>query len=114
MHASAQYALAEVISGEFLISNRGDSTKIGLISNRGDSTKIGGVLRKSNCKYCSPANGLIFSRVKTEVSIVEEAIVKALTKGRSLLTIDVELVDDKGDSVSNYQFVWLIAEVQDG
>jgi len=80
IHASAQYALAEATSGDFLLSNRGDLTN------------LGGIVRKSNCKYSAPSTGSIFSRVKTDKS-TEEAIKKALSKGRALLTIDVELVD---------------------
>ncbi len=97
IHASAQYALAEATSGEFLLSNRGNMTK------------LGGVVRKSNCKYSAPATGSIYSRVKTDVEAVEEAKGKVLSKGRALLSLEVELLDIKEKVLSSYEFVWMIA-----
>ena len=97
IHASALFSLAEATSGEFLIQSRG---------TRSD---IGGVVRKSSSKYSRPANGDIFSRVKTPPSTIKSAIETVDSRGRSLVDIDVELVDETSKLVASFGFTWLLA-----
>ena len=98
IHASAQYALAEATSGDFLISHRGDMPE------------LSGVVRKSRCKYSAPALGVIYSRVKTDIAVLNEAKNKVASKGRALLAIEVELLNSDGQPVSHYEFIWMVAE----
>lgn len=97
IHASALFALAEATSGEFLIRSRGNRTE------------IGGVVRRNSSKYSAPAGGDVFSKVKTPTSIIEAAIEVVDVRGKSLVDIEVDLVDEELKLVSTFVFTWLLA-----
>ena len=97
LHASALFALAEATSGEFLLQSRGDRTD------------IGGVVRRATTKYSRPANGDVFSKVTTPVTEIETAISKVDSRGKSLVDIDVELVDMDSAVIGRFSFTWMLA-----
>ena len=96
IHASALFALAEATSGEFLIQSRGERTD------------VGGVVRRSTAKYARPATGVVSSRVKTLPEIMAEAIATVDSRGKALVEIEVELVDQADHLVGSFGFTWLI------
>ena len=97
VHASALFSLAEATGGEFLIQSPGA---------RND---IGGVVRRSSSKYSRPAIGDVFSRVKTQTSTIESAIETVDSRGRSLVDLEVDLLNEKSELVASFGFTWLLA-----
>jgi hypothetical protein len=83
VHASAQLALAEASSGEFLLRAIGDLA--GIVP----------VVRRLESKFRKPANGRLTSTASTADGI--ESLRNELeAKGRALITVQVELHDETG------------------
>lgn len=100
VHASALFTLAEATSGEFLIRERGD---------RED---IGGVVRRASCKYSRRASGDLNSRVTTAVEEVDAAIRQVDMKGRALIAIRVDLLNEDDQVVAGFEFTWMISSLE--
>ena len=81
VHASAQLALAEASSGEFLLRHFG-STK-GIIP----------VVRRLEAKFRKPANGTITSTATAASESLEKLDLELASKGRALIPVTVELHD---------------------
>ena len=96
VHAAALFSLAEASSAEFLLRTRGD---------RDD---IVGVVRKGTCKYSAPATTNLHSRSSTPVEDLAKAIRTVDAKGRALVTISVELLDQEEKRVAIFTFDWFI------
>lgn len=84
VHAGAQLALAEASSGEFLLQ----SLK--------DESDVIRVVRRVEAKFRKPANGRITATASTPSNTVDNAQSELAAKGRSLLTISVDLHDESG------------------
>ena len=97
IHASAQFALAEACSGEFLIQSLGE-----------EAEQVFAVLRASEVKFRKPAHGHLraTARVVTETfaSIVEELV----GRGRVLVLVDVQIADSNGVTTMSGQFTWFL------
>ncbi len=95
--AAAQFSLAELASGEFLIHTFPE-----LIGH------VVPMLRDSRMKYRRPAS----SRISAHATATETAIVKFknqyANKGRGLLLVSVEVKDDEGIVTSAGSFSWYI------
>jgi acyl-CoA thioesterase FadM len=98
VHASAQLALAEATSGEFLLRELGAA---------GDLIPV---VRRMECKFRKPANGALTSSVTTPISTLEELKLTLNTKGRALITIDVELHDAAGNHTLSATVEWFITK----
>ena len=100
IHASAQFALAETASGEILATSFPE-----LVG------KVIPVLRDSQIKFRKPAN----STISANSSIAEESIVKfkeqLSKKGRALISVNVEIQDQKGVVTSIGVFNWFVQSV---
>ena len=98
--AAAQFSLAELASGEYLMQ-----VFPGLIS------EVVPVLRDSRLKYKRPAN----SRISAYASSADKDIAKFKEhydrKGRSLLSVNVEVKDSGGNVVSAGSFSWYIQKI---
>jgi acyl-coenzyme A thioesterase PaaI-like protein len=84
VHASAQLALAEASSGEFLLRHFGSA---------------GGVLpvvRRLEAKFRKPANGAVTSIASATPESLAQLDAELASKGRSLIPITVELHDESG------------------
>ena len=99
VHASAQLALAEASSGEFLLRALGTSD--GLIP----------VVRRLESKFRKPANGAISSTVTTSAETVEDLKTTLNAKGRAVVSIDVELHDEAGNHTLSAAVEWFITKV---
>ncbi len=97
VHAGAQLSLAEACSGEFLLKHMGGGTD------------IVPVVRRVDAKFRKPANGRITATVCTPSDVVDDALRELAAKGRSLLTIHVELHDESGQHSLSAYFVWFLA-----
>jgi len=98
VHASAQLALAEATSGEFLLKAVGSSE--GLIP----------VVRRIEARFRKPAHGEITSMVTTPPEAVEKLRADLAAKGQALASVAVELYDEAGTNTLSSTVEWLIAK----
>jgi acyl-coenzyme A thioesterase PaaI-like protein len=96
VHASAQVALAEASSGEFLLRHFGSA--IGIIP----------VVRRMEAKFRKPANGSIISSVTVALEALAQFDADLSSKGRSLISIPVEIRDESGAHTLSATFQWFI------
>ena len=99
VHASALLALAEASSGEFLLRH--------LNSLDG----IAPVVRRLDAKFRKPAKGLIVSRANVASNALTQLDAELAMKGRSLVSISVELHDQVGVHVLSAKIAWFIQRV---
>lgn len=102
VHASAQLALAEASSGEFLLRALG--TVEGVVP----------VVRRMESKFRKPANGAVTSTVSTSLEAVEQVRANLAAKGRALVSVAVELHDESGAHTLSAMVEWFIVRVDDG
>ena len=97
VHASAQLALAEASSGEFLLQALGFTA--------------GGVpvVRRLEAKFRKPAQGALTSTVSTPPETLDQLQSDLTTKGRALISIAVELHDTSGAHTLSATVEWFIA-----
>ena len=96
VHASAQVALAEASSGEFLLRHFGSLH--GIIP----------VVRRMDAKFRKPANGSITSSVKVAPEALAQLDNDLSAKGRALISIPVEIHDESGAHTLSATFEWFI------
>jgi acyl-coenzyme A thioesterase PaaI-like protein len=99
VHASALLALAEASSGEFLLRH--------FVSLDG----IAPVVRRLDAKFRKPAKGLIISSASVAPDAWTQFDTEFATKGRSLVSISVELHDHVGVHVLSATIEWFIQRV---
>ena len=97
VHASALFSLAEATSGLFLL------TELRSISD------VLSVVRKVEMKYRRPARGEVFSKASfpntDRVTIADELG----QKGRSLVEVNVSLMDSNAELVLQSTFEWFLS-----
>lgn len=99
VHASAQLALAEASSGEFLL--RAFGSESGVIP----------VVRRLESKFRKPANGAVTSTVTTPPETLEQLRADLAVKGRSTVSITVELHDESGTHTLSATVEWFITHI---
>jgi acyl-coenzyme A thioesterase PaaI-like protein len=97
VHASAQLALAEATSGEFLLRKFGQTA--GVIP----------VVRRLEAKFSKPAHGPLTSRVTTPEEDLARVETELAAKGRALVGIGVELFDEAGTRTFSAVVEWFLA-----
>lgn len=97
VHASAQLALAEATSGEFLLRALGSSA--GFVP----------VVRRLEAKFRKPANGAVTSTATTPPEAIEQVRADLAAKGRALISVAVELHDESGAHTLSASVEWFIA-----
>jgi hypothetical protein len=101
VHASAQLALAEASSGEFLL--RG----LGL------GSRVLPVVRRFESKFRKPANGAVTSSVSTPPEVLEQLHTDLAAKGLAIISIAVELHDESGAHTLSATIEWFITRIPD-
>jgi len=96
VHASAQLALAEASSGEFLLRHFGSAD--GIIP----------VVRRLDAKFRKPANGIIASTASATPEALAQLDAELASKGRSLIPVRVEIYDESGTHTLSATFEWFI------
>jgi acyl-coenzyme A thioesterase PaaI-like protein len=96
VHASAQLALAEASSGEFLLRHFGAAND------------IIPVVRRLDAKFRKPANGSITSTASATPEALAQLDVELASKGRSLIPVRVEIHDESGTHTLSATFEWFI------
>ena len=100
VHASAQLALAEASSGEFLMRAMGPMD--GVVA----------VVRRLEAKFRRPAKGALTSTVTSTPTVVSSARAELAAKGRAFTTVDVELRDESGACTLCASVEWFITLAQ--
>lgn len=99
VHASAQLALAEASSGEFLLRHLGSAD--GIVP----------VVRRLEAKFRKPANGAITSTVTTPPESIDQLRADLAAKGRALVSIAVEVHDESGAHTLSATVEWFITKI---
>jgi acyl-coenzyme A thioesterase PaaI-like protein len=100
VHASAQLALAEASSGEFLLRHFGSTE--GIVP----------VVRRLEAKFRKPANGAVTSTATAAPASLEQLDSELASKGRSLILVTVELHDESGAHTLSATVEWFIQRPQ--
>jgi acyl-coenzyme A thioesterase PaaI-like protein len=95
VHASVQLALAEASSGEWLMQ---------ALPHLVD--KAIAVVRRVEAKFKNPMMGEIFSRSTTSLDEVRRSAEPLATKGRALVPVTIEIVDNSGNVGLIATFEW--------
>jgi acyl-coenzyme A thioesterase PaaI-like protein len=98
VHASALLALAEAASGEFLLRQYGSVP--GLVP----------VVRRLEAKFHKPARGRLSARATAAAVALAELAASLQTRGRGLVRITVEVVDEGGVVVLWALVQWFITK----
>lgn len=99
VHASAQLALAEATSGEFLLRAFGPDS--GVIP----------VVRRLESKFRKPARGALTSTVTTPPEALDQLRADLAAKGRATISITVELQDDSATHNLSATVEWFITKL---
>ncbi|MFZ2280914.1 MAG: DUF4442 domain-containing protein [Prosthecobacter sp.] len=99
VHASAQLALAEASSGEFLLRSLGP-----------DSAVIP-VVRRLESKFRKPAHGSLTSTVTTPPATLDQLRADLAAKGRAIISVAVELHDESGAHTLSATVEWFITKL---
>jgi acyl-coenzyme A thioesterase PaaI-like protein len=99
VHASAQLALAEASSGEFLLRFFGSAE--GLVP----------VVRRLEAKFRKPANGAITSSVAAPMETLNQLRAELAAKGRAFINVAVELHDETGAHTLSAAVEWFITRI---
>ncbi len=99
VHASAQLALAEASSGEFLLRSLGPDS--GVIP----------VVRRLESKFRKPANGSITSTVSAPPESLDQLRADLAAKGRAIVSVPVELHDESGTHTLSATVEWFITKL---
>jgi acyl-coenzyme A thioesterase PaaI-like protein len=97
VHASAQYALAEASSGEYLLSR---------FSNL--SENIISVVRRVEIKYSKPAKGKLYSRTNLPYEAEAKVRSELQAKGRTMITVEVNVLNLEEEITMKSIFEWFI------
>jgi acyl-coenzyme A thioesterase PaaI-like protein len=99
VHASAQLALAEATSGEFLLRVFGSDE--GFIP----------VVRRLASKFRKPANGVVTSTVSVPTESIDRLRTDLTAKGRAIISIAVELHDESGAHTLSATVEWFVTQI---
>jgi acyl-coenzyme A thioesterase PaaI-like protein len=97
VHAAALLAVAEAGSGALLIRTFGD--RAGYLP----------VVRRLEAKFRAPARGRVSARAAVEPGTAEQALADLAARGRSRVTVAVEVVDEAGAVVLAAAVEWFFA-----
>lgn len=98
VHASALLSLAEACSGEFLLRHLNVAEP------------IIPVVRNLEAKFRKPAHGSVVASVSTPLERLEQTRQEISSKGRALVTIEVQLHDASNTNVLSAKVDWFIAK----
>ena len=100
VHASAQLALAEACSGEFLLNTLANEAA------------IVPVVRRVEAKFKKPAHGKVTAKINSSLTSIDESLSELAIKGRCLLVIFVDVYDEQGQHSLTSSFEWFIAKAK--
>jgi acyl-coenzyme A thioesterase PaaI-like protein len=95
--AAAQFSLAELASGQWMINSFPDI-----------ATQVIPVLRKSDVKFRKPAIGRVRARAIVNEETRHQFISELMQRNRALLKVLIELVNDDLEIVMSGTYEWFI------
>jgi acyl-coenzyme A thioesterase PaaI-like protein len=102
VHASAQFALAEATSGEFLLRHMSDA-----------HGEIFAVLRSSQVKFRKPARGTLRASARFVGGNADLVMTELATRGRTLVPVFVDVTDTSNVVTMTGQYDWLLQRQMD-
>lgn len=106
VHASAQLALAEATSGEFLLHALSETT-LREDAPSGDLKSLVPVVRRLTSKFRQPARGRLTSSA-TATDGLDSLRADLQSKGRAFLTVQVEIHDESGAHTLSASVEWFV------
>lgn len=100
IHASAQFALAETVSGEIL--QKSFPELVG---------KVIPVLRESQTKFKKPANKKIIAYPSVTAEALSKFDEQISKKGRATITVEVKVKDVEGTVTCTGTFKWFVQRI---
>ena len=97
VHASAQFALAEAGSGEFLLRHLADAQH-----------QVLAVLRTSDVKFRKPAHGTLRASARFADGAADSLSAELSSRGRALASVLVEVADAQGIVTMTGQYDWFL------
>ena len=99
IHASAQFALAEASSGEFLLRQL-----------EGAQSEVFAVLRTSDVKFRKPAHGTLRASARFADGVGNALPAELSSRGRALVSVLVEVADTHGVVTMSGQYDWFLQQ----
>ncbi len=100
VHAGAQWALAEATSGQCLLTAMPEL-----------EGKAAAVVRRCEAKFKNPMRGAISSRAVTGASEMRTSAAPLAAKGRAIIPVTVEIVDQSGAVGLVATFEWFVQKL---
>lgn len=97
VHASAQLALAEACSGEYLLKRL-----------EGSEAPLA-VVRRVEAKFKKPAHGRVVASVNEELTDIYESLADLTHKSRCLIAIHIDIHDEQGEHSLAASFEWFVS-----
>ncbi len=101
VHASAQFALAEACSGEYLLNKFKDY-----------SENIIPVVRKTETKYKNPAVGTLYAKAGLDPEVESSVMARLEKKGRVVIPVQVEVFNSENQTTMTARIDWFIQKVE--
>jgi len=98
VHASAQFALAEASSGEFLLRHLGNAAQ----------SQVFAVLRTSDVKFRKPAHGVLRASARFADGDADTLSTELASRGRALASIIVDVADAQGVITMTGKYDWFL------
>ncbi|HEC29531.1 MAG TPA: DUF4442 domain-containing protein [Gammaproteobacteria bacterium] len=100
MHASAQFALAEISSGDFM--RRRFS---------GLEGKVLAVVRNAEIKYSKPVRGALKAHAEIDDEDESRFLQQLEASGRAKLAVQVRLVSENGEAATTAVYHWFVTKL---
>src|SRR4030095_3031592 len=97
IHASAQFALAEASSGEFLLRHLGEA-----------QDQVFAVLRTSDVKFRKPAHCALRASARFAAGFADSLSAELASRGRALASVLVEVADPHGVVTMSGHYDWFL------
>jgi acyl-coenzyme A thioesterase PaaI-like protein len=104
VHASAQFALAEATSGEYLIQRFKDII---------EKVRIIPVVRRAEVKYKNSARGQLKAKAAISDEIAGKVASSIEQKGRAIIPVKVALLDKDGKLTMTATIEWFVQKIED-
>jgi hypothetical protein len=100
VHASAQFALAEACSGEYLLKRFAER-----------ASRILPVVRCVETKFKKPAKGPLYAQANLNQETAQKAITRLETKGRAVFPVSVEIKDKERNITMVATVEWFVQTI---
>lgn len=100
MHASAQFALAEISSGDYM------RQRFPELEN-----KVLAVVRRAEIKYSKPVNCLLTACPAADEDEENKMLEQLQRKGRATLSVQVKLKNETGETMTHAVYHWFVTKL---